>query len=83
MTTAQAIDTVYRGITPSYRAALDRSGGQCEQVRPRDGSPRRCEHVARQYRLYLGADGVLRCEDCCKWVEEQARPKTPRKARKK
>jgi hypothetical protein len=67
------------GITPSYQAARERSGDQCEQVRPRDGKPHRCDHVARYYRLFLGADGLLRCEDCCKWVERQAKPKAARK----
>lgn len=71
------------GIPPSYQAALERSGSQCEQVRTRDGKPHRCEHVIRYWRLFLGADGVLRCEDCCKRVEQQAKPKPVRRARKK
>lgn len=71
------------GITPSYAAALERSDSRCEQVRTRDGKPRRCDHVIRYYQLFLGADGVLRCEDCCKWVKAQATPRPARRSRKK
>lgn len=71
------------GITPSYQAALDRSGSRCEQVRPRDGKPYRCDHVSRYYQLFLGEDGVLRCEDCCKRIDRQAKPKPTRRARKR
>lgn len=71
------------GITPSYQAALDRSGSRCEQVRPRDGKPYRCDHVARYYQLFLGEDGILRCEDCCRRIDRQAKPKAPRKPRRR
>ena len=73
------------GITPSYAAALERSGGQCEQKRMRKGGiePERCMHVVRYHRLYLCPDDVLRCLDYWKWAEAQAKPKPVRRARKK
>jgi hypothetical protein len=68
----------------SYEKALERTGGQCEVVAtPKDAKPRRCyRSMEGGHRLYLGEDGVLRCEGHAKAAEKENRPPRPRRPRR-
>lgn len=55
------------GVTPSWRAAAERCGGQCECNDPgcKHHSNNRCPRALRYNdRLFVAPDGAMRCGKC-------------------